>query len=99
VAIFIGHLIWTNGDVYFLFIASGWPLITMVLAFLTIVWFTTVIILLAQTLGKDLLEQLGKLKVSDIDLILSTKYFFRSLSFMLYARFSFVPLPLPNRST
>ncbi|KAI6175063.1 hypothetical protein M3Y97_00990300 [Aphelenchoides bicaudatus] len=62
-AIFVGHVVWRQGDVYFLFILYSWPLVTMTLAFLTIVWFTSMIIMLAQTLGKDLLEQLGKLKV------------------------------------
>ncbi|KAI6204213.1 hypothetical protein M3Y94_00646400 [Aphelenchoides besseyi] len=62
-AIFVGHFVWHNGDVYFLFVLAHWPLVTMTLVFLTAVWMTSTIVLLAQTLGKDLMEQLGKLKV------------------------------------
>ncbi|KAI6180282.1 hypothetical protein M3Y98_00703200 [Aphelenchoides besseyi] len=62
-AIFVGHFVWHNGDVYFLFVLAHWPLVTMTLVFLTAVWMTSTIVLLAQTLGKDLMEQLGKVKV------------------------------------
>lgn len=37
-------VVWNHGDVYFLFILYGWPLVTMALVFLTIVWFTSIVL-------------------------------------------------------
>ncbi|KAI6242374.1 hypothetical protein M3Y99_00238100 [Aphelenchoides fujianensis] len=69
-SLFVGHFVWHNGDVFFLFVLGAWPLVTMVLVFILAVWITSMVMLMAQTLGKDLMEQLGKLKALSLILII-----------------------------
>jgi len=62
-ALFVGYFVWHDGDIFFLFVMHDWPLVTMVLVFLLAVWIVNLVILMSQTLGKDMLEELGKVKV------------------------------------
>lgn len=63
-ALFAGYFIWNSGNVYFLFVQGDRLLLTLVLVLLVLCWFVTVALTLAQVTGKDLLEQLGKVRVS-----------------------------------
>ncbi|CAD5234167.1 unnamed protein product [Bursaphelenchus xylophilus] len=62
-SLFAGYFVWNEGTVYFLFYLGNKPLVTLVLILITVCWFVTALILAAQIIGKDLLEQLGKIRV------------------------------------
>ncbi|KAI6204214.1 hypothetical protein M3Y94_00646500 [Aphelenchoides besseyi] len=63
ISMFVGHLVWSNLGIFFAIYINGWPLVLMVLIFLFAVWLVTLITLLAQILGKNVIVDLGKMKM------------------------------------
>ncbi|KAI6180283.1 hypothetical protein M3Y98_00703300 [Aphelenchoides besseyi] len=63
ISMFVGHLVWSHLGIFFAFYLNGWPLVLMVLIFLFVVWLVTTATLLAQILGKNVIVDLGKMKM------------------------------------
>lgn len=65
VGLFFCSFVWENGNVYFLFFLSSAPGQIYVLFALLLTWAATIFVTVMQVSGQDVLESLGKMKVSD----------------------------------